>query len=48
MDLFHSSNKLKIYHYGGNAMADTINTTEATHETKKTKRFCKFFQKQFD
>ncbi len=33
MNLFHS-NKLKIYHHGGNAMADTINTTEATHETK--------------
>ncbi len=29
-------------------MADTINTTEATHETKKPNAFVKFFQKQFD
>ncbi len=44
MDLFHNSNKLKIYHYGGNAMADTINTTEATHETKKPSAFVNFFK----
>lgn len=44
MDLFHSSNKLKIYHYGGNAMADTINTTETTHETKKPNAFVNFFK----
>ncbi len=43
MNLFHS-NKLKIYHYGGNAMADTINTTEATHETKKPNAFVNFFK----
>ncbi|MGQ2896964.1 hypothetical protein DJ96_01760, partial [Helicobacter pylori] len=44
MDLFHSSNKLKIYHYGGNAMADTINTTGTTHETKKPNAFVNFFK----
>ncbi len=43
MDLFHS-NKLRIYHYGGNTMADTINTTETTHETKKPNAFVNFFK----